>query len=180
MLKRIKCFISLSLLKILNFKTLSFNKKMLKISFNSFNTLDISKGKVNFHGAATILEHSKIGVRNSGIINFGNNFYANRNFICMCYKSVVIKDNVSIGPNVCIYDHDHCIGKNGKLSNGYKTGEIIIGNNVWIGAGSIILKNTIIGDNCVIGAGTIVKGNIPPNSLVTSDRKLKITLLKDQ
>ena len=41
-----------------------------------------------------------------------------------------------------------------------------------------ILKDTIIGDNCVIGAGTIVKGNIPNNSIVTSDRKTVIKELK--
>ena len=38
---------------------------------------------------------------------------------------------------------------------------ITIGNNVWIGAGAIILAGTTIGDNTVIGAGSVVKGDIP-------------------
>ncbi len=45
---------------------------------------------------------------------------------------------------------------------------IIVGNNVWIGAGSHISPGTHIGDNCVISARTIVGRHIPPNSLVYS------------
>ena len=41
----------------------------------------------------------------------------------------------------------------------------MIGNNVLIGNGSIILKGVKIGDNVVIGAGSIVTNDIPSNSL---------------
>ena len=47
----------------------------------------------------------------------------------------------------------------------YKTAPVEIGNNVWIGANTIILRGTKIGDNCVIGAGSIVKGNVLSNSV---------------
>lgn len=41
-----------------------------------------------------------------------------------------------------------------------------IGNKVWIGTNSIILKDTIIGDNCIIAANSVVKGVFPENCLI--------------
>lgn len=43
---------------------------------------------------------------------------------------------------------------------------ISVGNNVFIGAFSIILPGASIGDNCVVGAGSVVTGVIPANSVV--------------
>ncbi len=40
---------------------------------------------------------------------------------------------------------------------------ITVGNNVWIGAGTIVLGGTTIGDNTVIGAGSVVTKSIPSN-----------------
>ena len=51
----------------------------------------------------------------------------------------------------------------------YKKGEIIIGNNCWIGAGAIILMNVHIGNNCVIGAGSIVTKDIPDNCIAVGN-----------
>jgi acetyltransferase-like isoleucine patch superfamily enzyme len=44
-------------------------------------------------------------------------------------------------------------------------GRIIIGNNVFVGNGSILLPGTSIGDNTVIGAGALVKGELEANSV---------------
>ena len=52
-----------------------------------------------------------------------------------------------------------------------------IGNNVWIGGGSMILDGVTIGRNSVIAAGTIVTKDVPPNVLVGND--LKIRKIKD-
>lgn len=75
---------------------------------------------------------------------------------------------ISIGNNVTItgvkiLTHDASLKK--KL--GYtKAGKVHIGNNVFIGWGSIILPDTKIGDNVVIGAGTVVAKDIPDNVVV--------------
>ena len=111
------------------------------------------------------------------IIKTNVNF--NRNCIVVCRGSITIGNYVRIGPNVCVYDHDHYYDTEGSYSE-YKTGSITIGDHCWIGAGAIILKDTIIGEGCVIGAGTIVKGTIPPHSLVTNDRKLIIKPIDDR
>lgn len=113
-----------------------------------------------------------------GQLEIGNGCSFNRNDIIIARKNTRIGKGTLLGPNVCIYDHDHAFGTEGIIKDEMTYGAISIGNNVWIGAGTIILKNTTIGDNCVIGAGCVVSGEIPACSLVTAtNRILKITPL---
>lgn len=51
--------------------------------------------------------------------------------------------------------------------------DVVIGDNVWIGANSVILRGSRIGDNAVIAAGTIVKGTVESNTLVY-DKRVKM------
>lgn len=75
---------------------------------------------------------------------------------------ITIGNNVTLAPRVHILAHDAST----KRHIGYTViGKVNIGNNVFIGAGSIILPNTIIGDNVILGAGSVVKHNIPNNSV---------------
>ena len=48
--------------------------------------------------------------------------------------------------------------------------DVYIGNNVFIGAGCVILPGTHIGDNCIIGAGTVCSGHIPEGSIVVGEK----------
>lgn len=81
-----------------------------------------------------------------------------------------------MGPNVLIYDHDHDFRKEEGLKKlKYKTAPVDIGDNVWIGANTIILRGTKIGNNCVIGAGSVIKGCYPDNSIVVQKRNTIIT-----
>lgn len=50
-----------------------------------------------------------------------------------------------------------------------KVGRVKIGNNVFVGRGSIILPGISIGDNCVIGAGSVVSSSIPSNSVAVGN-----------
>lgn len=77
-------------------------------------------------------------------------------------KKIKIGDNVMISPYCCLYDHDH--KKNSKSK--YVISPISIGNDVWIGAHSIILKGINIGNNVTIGAGSVVTKNVLDNCIV--------------
>ena len=46
---------------------------------------------------------------------------------------------------------------------------IVVGNNVVIGVGAVLLPGTVIGDDCVIGAGAIVTGSIPAGSVAAGN-----------
>lgn len=86
------------------------------------------------------------------------------------FESVEIGDNCIIGANTIITDSDwHCLKPNNRFTGEIKTSPVIIKNNVFIGANSIILKGTTIGENTIIGAGSVVAGNIPSNVIAAGN-----------
>ncbi len=114
-----------------------------------------------------------------GELKLGDHCHFSENCSVVCHESITIGTHCLFGPNVMVYDHDHRFGTKGVL-DGYKTSPITIGDNCWIGANAVILRATHIGEGCVIGAGTVVKGDIPPHSLVTSDRKLIVEPIRER
>ena len=83
-----------------------------------------------------------------------------------CRSEIKIGNDVQFSPNVLIYDHDHDYkAEGGVKSMKYIETPVSIGNNVWIGANTVILRGASIGDNAVIAAGSIVKGTVPSNCL---------------
>lgn len=75
---------------------------------------------------------------------------------------IEIKDNVTLANRVQILAHDDAA----EQYCGYrKVGKVVIGNNVFVGAGTTILPGVTIGDNSIIGAGSIVNKSIPANSV---------------
>ena len=85
-------------------------------------------------------------------------------------KRIIIGSNVMIGANCLITDTNwHNIIPEMRHQDDPKPGKIIIGNNVFIGYGSIVLKNVYIGDNSVIGAGSVVMNNIPENVIAAGN-----------
>ena len=116
---------------------------------------------------------------NGGILDLGDRVFFNRNCIVVALHQIIIKDDCLFGPNVTIYDHDHIFNCNGIVHGEFNTDSIVIEDNCWIGANVTILRGTHIGEGCVIGAGTVVKGDIPPHSLVTNDRELKIIAIHE-
>lgn len=77
---------------------------------------------------------------------------------------ISIGDDVTLAPGVRLIAHD---ASTSHISGCYvRIGRIVIGNNVFIGAGSIVLNNVTIGNNVIIGAGSVVTRSIPDNSIV--------------
>ncbi len=79
---------------------------------------------------------------------------------------VVIGSNFISAPGSIILAHDaSTITHSGKT----RIEKTIIGDDVFLGANSVILAGTIIGNGCIIGAGAIVSKVIPPNSVVVGN-----------
>ena len=80
--------------------------------------------------------------------------------------------NVLIGPNVCIISANH-------NPDDYKKCDlappVTIGNDVWIGANSVVVPGVVIGSNVIIGAGSVVTHDIPDNCVAVGNpcRKIK-------
>jgi acetyltransferase-like isoleucine patch superfamily enzyme len=91
-----------------------------------------------------------------------------------CSEKITIGNDCLVGANVLITDTDwHPLDpakrKERGFSSSIKSKPVKIGNNVFIGANSIILKGTEIGDNSVIGAGSVVSCIIPPNVIAAGN-----------
>ncbi|MBU5294239.1 sugar O-acetyltransferase [Anaerosalibacter bizertensis] len=96
-------------------------------------------------------------------IEIGDNFYANFGCVILDVNKVKIGDNVLLAPNVQIYTATHPIDPKERIAGKEFAKPVVIGNNVWIGGGTIICPGVRIGDNVTIGAGSVVTKDIPNN-----------------
>lgn len=89
---------------------------------------------------------------------------------------ITIGNNVVFGPKVRILAHDASTG----LFLGYtRVANVKIGNNVFVGAHSIVLPGVTIGDNVVVGAGSVVTHDIPSSSVAAGVPARVIKSLED-
>ena len=114
---------------------------------------------------------------NSKII-IGKNTGISGASICSAIK-ITIGEECLLGANVIIADTDfHTIKPYQRRFNSnyddISSKEVIIENNVFIGANSIILKGVTIGENSVVGAGSIVTKNVRRNSIVAGNPAIEM------
>lgn len=102
-------------------------------------------------------------------IFWGENSYANFNLTILDCNKVTIGKNVLIGPNVSIFTAGHPLDVDTRNSGLEFAYEIEIGDNSWIGGGSIINPGVKIGKNVVIGSGSVVTKDIPDNSVAVGN-----------
>ena len=152
----------------------SYYKRVFAVSAST--RIDAGKNLIIGKGFRT-RNNVEINVRDNGLLEIGNSVFINSNTVITCRNSIKIGDDTIIGPNVCIFDNDHKIENGHASHNEYECDEIIIGKNVWLGAGSIILKGVKIGDNSVISAGSVVVKDIPADSVLIQKKEntLKIS-----
>lgn len=122
-------------------------------------------------------KHQNLSIGKRTILNGLNNIFFKDNIyistdvnIGTSDKSkIVIGNYVMIAHNVMIIGGNHNISKTDipmMLQGDGKQGDIIIKDDVWIGAGSIILTGVTIGKGSVVGAGSVVTKSIEPFSIV--------------
>ena len=95
--------------------------------------------------------------------SFGDQVYANFNLTMVDDAPITVGNSVMFGPDVVLCTATHPISPDMREKVAQYNLPITIGNNVWIGAGCIVMPGVTIGDNSVIGAGSIVTKDIPAN-----------------
>ena|SRR3569833_1305243 len=109
-------------------------------------------------------------VYNDAVLKIGDNVGISATAL-ICFKGITIGNNVKIGGNVAIYDTDfHSLDKNYRRNGAddvknTQCREVVIEDDVFIGAHSIILKGVTIGEGAIIGAGSVVAKSIPKNEI---------------
>ena len=97
-------------------------------------------------------------------IKVGHNFYANFHCVLLDAASIVIGDDVLLGPGVHIYTSSHP-----KESEARKKGicfaqAVTIGSHVWVGGGAKILPGIHIGDGAIIASNAVVTKDVAPHT----------------
>lgn len=163
-------------------KTLYYKKKYKKalkmddkITFPKNTDIFINDGSIEIGKGFAAGPGLRMAAVNGGSIYIADNVAFNYSARLVAHKSIYVGKGCSFGPNVMVYDHDHDYDGESFSRQEFRVAPVVVEQNCWIGANSIILRGTHIGAGCVIGAGTIVKGVIPPHSLVTHNRELKVT-----
>lgn len=134
-----------------------------------------NKGKLNIGKMLKLRDGGKIRVRKHASLVIGDNVSVGSNSMIICHDSITIGSDVQLASNVHIYDHDHDFRVDKGIKAGaYRNAPVVIGNNVWIGCNSVILRGTVIGDNAVIAAGSVIKGTIPADSICIQKRVSEI------
>ncbi|MBI5233963.1 MAG: acyltransferase [Deltaproteobacteria bacterium] len=118
-------------------------------------------------GAGTWLHYHCILRTFGGWIRMGENCSVNPFAILYGHGGLEIGDNVRIAPQVVIAPMNHGFKDlESPIRQQDITGKgIKIGDDVWIGAGAIVLDGVTIGEGTVIGAGAVVTKDIPPYSI---------------
>lgn len=131
-------------------------------------------GKVRFRRGLIIKME-----KNAQII-IGDGCFFNNYCSINSHEKVEIGSDCIFGENVKIYDHNH-IYESRKIpisQQGFKSKEIKIGTNCWIGSNCVILAGVTIGDNCVIGASNVIYKDIPSDSVVIANNQMNIRARK--
>ncbi|WP_433772967.1 acyltransferase [Bacillus wiedmannii] len=87
-------------------------------------------------------------------------------------EKITVGDNSIIGYNTTLLAHEYLIRE-------YRLGEIVIGNEVMIGANTTILPGVVIGDGAIVSAGTLVHKDVP-NGAFVGGNPMRIIYTKEE
>ena len=102
-----------------------------------------------------------------GEITLGRNVRINTGCFLVSYSSLTIGDDCLIGEYVSIRDADHGTESAAPMRiQPHVSAPIVIGSNVWIGRGAVILKGVTIGNGAIVAANSVVNRDVLPNAIV--------------
>ncbi len=96
-------------------------------------------------------------------IRIGARTFANFGLVALDVAPITIGADVQIGTNVQLLTPTHPIEPGPRRDKWEAAKPIVIGDNVWLGSGAIVLPGVTIGENTVVGAGSVVTRDLPAN-----------------
>ena len=172
------------------FKKITYSSRRSRI--NKFSLFETRKSNVKILGKIYIFGTPKlifkgrccifpnVSFSGNGTITFGDGVDIGKDVSIYSSKDggVEIGNDVGIAANSYIIDCDHGTNlKNGTpmMKQPLIVEKITIGNDVWIGANSLILMGSTVEDGVVVGANSLVKGHLISNSIYVGSpvKKLK-------
>lgn len=128
-------------------------------------------GTATFEGTAFFGSGCRLYVGSQGHVTFGDQFINTARMTLCCENRMMFGRKVLISWNTSLVDTDFHNVLNTKTGEvGSKHGITTIGDNVWIGMGVTVLKNTTIPNGCILGANSLVnKRFIAENCLIAGN-----------
>ncbi len=114
--------------------------------------------------------HIRIGARS--FVNFG--------LVALDVAAITIGDDVQIGSYVQLLTPTHPVDPEPRRAKWEAAKPIVIGDNVWLGSGAIVLAGMTIGANTVVGAGSVVTRDLPANVVAVGNPARVIRTLVDE
>ena len=96
-------------------------------------------------------------------VHFGRNIYANFNLTLVDDTHIYVGDFTQFGPNVVLATAGHPIDPELRERYYQYNAPVRIGRNCWLGANVVVVPGVTIGDNVVVGAGSVVTKDLPSN-----------------
>lgn len=125
-----------------------------------------------FSNLLGLYQRTIIIARGQGKIEIGNYVGISGSTI-YARERITIGNDVTIGANTKIMDNDfHPLDAVARKNNDFsalETKPVEIGDHVFIGCNSIILKGTKLGEGCIVGAGSVVHGIFPPHCVLAGN-----------
>lgn len=127
----------------------------------------VSDGGEACIGAAGTLDRGAEIIVQYGRLDVGARSFIGKGTVIVARERINIGADCLIAEYVTIRDQDHCFGPGLNTNDaGFVTAQIVISDNVWIGAKATITRGVTIGYGAVIGAGAVVTGDVPANAVV--------------
>ena len=102
-------------------------------------------------------------------LHIGDRVYLNSYCTIIDNGGVHIGDRVSAGPMVQIYTAAHPLQAEERFQGWEVAKRVVIGDDVWLGGGAIVLPGVTIGPRAVVGAGAVVSKDVPPDVVVAGN-----------
>lgn len=118
-------------------------------------------GNFIINGIVSLGRGCRICIGKKGILQMGNNFRCTGDTTFYCYHKITFGDSCLLSWNISIMDTDfHVIRDASDYENILNdNAPITIGDHVWIGSNSTILKNVAIPSDCIVAAGSLVSNS---------------------
>lgn len=122
-------------------------------------------GLLELADGCSLCANTQIVVQGANL-RLGAGTFVGNGCVIVAQQSIRIGQRVLIGEYVSIRDQDHRIDGAGPITDsGFETSPIEIGDDVWIGAKSTVLRGSCIGNGAVVGAHSLVRGDLPDGAV---------------
>lgn len=133
---------------------------------------DEDGGAVKLGAQVHLHDGSTIQTGHGGEVSIGDKTHIQPRCQISAYKaSVIIGKGVEIAPNCAFYSYDHGSAADTPIRKQplNSKGNIVIGDDAWLGFGVVVLNGVEIGEGAVIGASSVVTKNIPANVIAVGN-----------